>query len=84
MVTLRGRKDRPFMNTTEIIRAWKDPLFRNNLDNETLALLPEHPAGTIELIEEEVNSTNVVTETQFCHPTFNILVCPTINPHVCS
>ncbi|HZO76127.1 MAG TPA: mersacidin/lichenicidin family type 2 lantibiotic [Ktedonobacteraceae bacterium] len=39
------------MNT---IRAWKDSEYRETLSAEELALLPEHPAGQIELTEEDL------------------------------
>jgi len=34
------------MDTTTIIRAWKDPEFRSRLSTEQRAALPECPAGT--------------------------------------
>jgi mersacidin/lichenicidin family type 2 lantibiotic len=34
------------MDTTTIIRAWKDPDFRSRLSSEQRAALPECPAGT--------------------------------------
>jgi mersacidin/lichenicidin family type 2 lantibiotic len=37
------------MSTADIIRAWKDPQFRAGLTADELALLPEHPAGLVEL-----------------------------------
>ena len=38
-----------------IIRAWKDPEYRLNLSAEEQALLPEHPAGAIELTDDELD-----------------------------
>ena len=32
-----------------VIRAWKDPEFRQSLSEEDLASMPENPAGAIEL-----------------------------------
>jgi mersacidin/lichenicidin family type 2 lantibiotic len=37
------------MNNTTIIRAWKDPAYRLGLTNEERALLPDNPAGLLEL-----------------------------------
>jgi mersacidin/lichenicidin family type 2 lantibiotic len=34
------------MDTTTIIRAWKDPAFRSSLSTEERAALPECPAGS--------------------------------------
>ncbi len=39
---------------TKIIRAWKDREYRESLSDEELALLPEHPAGEIELNDDEL------------------------------
>lgn len=40
------------MAINEIIRAWKDEEYRENLSEEELALLPENPAGMLELTDE--------------------------------
>jgi mersacidin/lichenicidin family type 2 lantibiotic len=37
------------MLTEDVIRAWKDRQFRNDLSKADLVALPDHPAGTIEL-----------------------------------
>jgi mersacidin/lichenicidin family type 2 lantibiotic len=42
------------MNTMNLIRAWKDAEFRATLSAEELAALPQHPAGLVELPEEEM------------------------------
>jgi mersacidin/lichenicidin family type 2 lantibiotic len=36
------------MSRSQIIRAWKDQEYRRSLSNAERALLPAHPAGTIE------------------------------------
>ncbi|MEU3499428.1 mersacidin/lichenicidin family type 2 lantibiotic [Streptomyces hundungensis] len=33
----------------DVIRAWRDPLFRAALDDRARAALPPHPAGDIEV-----------------------------------
>jgi mersacidin/lichenicidin family type 2 lantibiotic len=38
-----------------IIRAWKDPEYRRTLNEEEQELLPENPAGAIELTDEELD-----------------------------
>jgi mersacidin/lichenicidin family type 2 lantibiotic len=38
-----------------IIRAWKDPEYRQSLSEEEQELLPENPAGAIELTDEELD-----------------------------
>jgi mersacidin/lichenicidin family type 2 lantibiotic len=42
------------MNTLDIIRAWKDTEYRRSLSAAEQALVPEHPAGAIELADEEL------------------------------
>jgi mersacidin/lichenicidin family type 2 lantibiotic len=39
----------------KIIRAWKDPEYRQSLSEEERELLPENPAGAIELTDEELD-----------------------------
>jgi mersacidin/lichenicidin family type 2 lantibiotic len=38
-----------------IIRAWKDPEYRQSLSEEERELLPENPAGAIELTDDELD-----------------------------
>lgn len=42
------------MNKTDIIRAWKDPLYRARLSREQAAGLPDHPSGVLDLDEEQL------------------------------
>lgn len=42
------------MSTEDIIRAWKDEDYRRCLTPEQQASLPPHPAGTVELCDEDV------------------------------
>jgi mersacidin/lichenicidin family type 2 lantibiotic len=42
------------MSKSNIIRAWKDPLFRKSLTDTELAALPANPAGAIELSDEDL------------------------------
>ena len=37
------------MTVKDIVRAWRDPLFRSSLSETDRAQLPENPAGMIEL-----------------------------------
>ncbi len=45
------------MRATSVIRAWKDDEYRLSLSDSELALLPEHPAGAIELTDAELGAT---------------------------
>jgi mersacidin/lichenicidin family type 2 lantibiotic len=42
------------MSEQDIIRAWKDEDYWNSLSEEQRSQLPENPAGTIELSEQEM------------------------------
>ena len=42
------------MFNKEIIRAWKDEDYLENLNEEKRTLLPENPAGIIELSDEDM------------------------------
>ncbi|HEY2292106.1 MAG TPA: mersacidin/lichenicidin family type 2 lantibiotic [Thermoanaerobaculia bacterium] len=42
------------MNKNDVIRAWKDPFYRATLSEEAQAALPQHPAGIIELSDEQL------------------------------
>jgi mersacidin/lichenicidin family type 2 lantibiotic len=44
------------MNTRNIIRAWKDEEYRLSLSEAERALLPEHPAGLIELGDADLEA----------------------------
>lgn len=56
------------MNKGDLIRAWKDPVYRSTLGAEELGALPAHPAGMIELREEELRSVGgaVITTAKEC------------------
>ena len=44
------------MSTTNIIRAWKDPEYRESLSEAELAALPQNPAGLVELADEALEA----------------------------
>ena len=44
------------MSVEQIIRAWKDEDFRTSLSAAERALLPEHPAGLIDLTAAELDA----------------------------
>jgi mersacidin/lichenicidin family type 2 lantibiotic len=45
------------MSHRDIIRAWKDAEFRSSLSEAELAMLPSHPAGSIELADPGLDRT---------------------------
>jgi mersacidin/lichenicidin family type 2 lantibiotic len=46
------------MSHRDIIRAWKDAEFRCSLSEAERAMLPSHPAGSIELADPELERTS--------------------------
>jgi mersacidin/lichenicidin family type 2 lantibiotic len=48
----------PIMSDLDIIRAWKDKTYRNSLNADQLAQLPENPAGAIELTDDELGNVD--------------------------
>jgi mersacidin/lichenicidin family type 2 lantibiotic len=46
------------MSNVDVVRAWKDPEYRRNLSKAELQLLPEHPAGLIELSPSECSDVS--------------------------
>lgn len=42
----------------DIARAWKDEAYRQSLSSEELALLPENPAGELELNDAELEAVH--------------------------
>jgi mersacidin/lichenicidin family type 2 lantibiotic len=44
------------MNRIDIVRAWKDPLYRASLSAEERSRLPQHPSGLMELAEDQLRS----------------------------
>ena len=44
------------MSNETLIRAWKDPMFRDSLGADALASLPPNPAGLVELSDEDLGA----------------------------
>ena len=44
------------MSQENIIRAWKDSDFRDSLSEAEKALLPEHPAGLMQLSDRQLSA----------------------------
>jgi mersacidin/lichenicidin family type 2 lantibiotic len=70
------------MNKADVIRAWKDPLYRASLTAEERAQLPDHPSAFVELEDEQLKLTSgaVITTARSCTEyTFNAFrnCCPT-------
>ena len=42
------------MKPIDVVRAWKDATYRESLSSDDLALVPDNPAGLVELSDEEL------------------------------
>jgi len=49
------------MSNIDVIRAWKDEEYRLGLSKAELDLLPAHPAGPIEISNDDLRGVNVPT-----------------------
>jgi mersacidin/lichenicidin family type 2 lantibiotic len=62
------------MHKIDVVRAWKDPVYRATLSTEELAQLPAHPSGALELHDEQLKAISgaALTTAQTCTEyTFN-------------
>jgi mersacidin/lichenicidin family type 2 lantibiotic len=57
------------MSKLDIIRAWKDEEYRASLSDADRALLPNHPAGLIELADDELAMVFGAGTLHGCPPT---------------
>ena len=69
------------MAKIDIVRAWKDEIYRNSLSKAELAQLPENPASMIELTDADLDqatggTTTAYTGTSGCCTLGGI--CPTV------
>jgi mersacidin/lichenicidin family type 2 lantibiotic len=51
------------MNRLDVVRAWKDPVYRASLSAEERSLLPLHPSGLMELDEQQLRSVSAAAQT---------------------
>ena len=42
------------MSNRDVIRAWKNPAYRNSLRKAERSTIPDNPAGTIEISDEDL------------------------------
>ncbi len=54
------------MSQKDIIRAWKDEEYRNSLSESERAALPAHPAGLVEIRDEDIEGVSGGTVTTGC------------------
>jgi mersacidin/lichenicidin family type 2 lantibiotic len=74
----KQQKETNTMSTKNIIRAWKDPGYRNGLSESERAVLPAHPAGLIELADADLDAAGGRPKlTRFwecCTPNYSFIV----------
>lgn len=59
------------MRKTDIIRALRDEEYRSSLSETERAQLPSHPAGVVDLSDEQLTSLSGATLQSTCaHPAF--------------
>ncbi len=76
------------MTKLEIIRAWKDEDYRNSLSEADRALLPQDPAGVVELSDQDLGfaeggndfSVTVTMTVPICNTNMYTMTCITACP----
>jgi mersacidin/lichenicidin family type 2 lantibiotic len=60
--------ERIAMSREQIIRTWKDETYRSSLSEAERAMLPEHPAGIIDLQDADLEQAagGMMPSTQYC------------------
>jgi len=71
------------MTSVDIVRSWKDPKYRRSLSVQQLQTLPEHPAGSAMLTDQELKAASGLTcnEDEFTAITTSILCTTTTFNH---
>jgi mersacidin/lichenicidin family type 2 lantibiotic len=58
VTTTHKKRKEQFKMKIDIVRAWKDENYRQQLSSEEQATLPENPAGTLELSDAELGAVH--------------------------
>jgi mersacidin/lichenicidin family type 2 lantibiotic len=62
------------LDSATVVRAWRDPEFREEMSDETRGMVPSHPSGVIELSDTDLEAAAGAT-TYWCFAT--IVYCVT-------
>ena len=62
------------MSLNHIIEAWRDEEYRESLNAETRSLLPENPAGEIELTDAELAGADGAEQATTVTVTFTVSI----------
>jgi len=46
------------MKEIDVVRAWRDPAYRDSLESHELSRLPAHPSGLVELSDSELKQAS--------------------------
>ena len=66
------------MSKFDIVRAWKDAEYRQSLSSEEQELLPEHPAGSIELTDGQLQQAAGASVVPASQGPFTVGCCQTV------
>ena len=68
------------MSKPDIIRAWKDAEYRSSLSESQKAVLPDNPAGGIDLSDSDLSSVagGTFTEAIYGCPTGDLIPCGSV------
>jgi mersacidin/lichenicidin family type 2 lantibiotic len=71
------------MTSFDSVRSWKDPRYRRNLSVQQLQTLPQHPAGSATLTDQELKAASglMLEEDEFTAITTSILCTTTTFNH---
>jgi mersacidin/lichenicidin family type 2 lantibiotic len=71
------------LSNLEVVRSWKDPRYRRNLSVQQLQTLPEHPAGSATLSDQELKAASglMLEEDEFTAITTSIFCTTTTFNH---
>jgi mersacidin/lichenicidin family type 2 lantibiotic len=66
------------MSNNKIIRAWKDPAYRNSLSQAERAALPANPAGSVEISDADLGKVagGIAIFSLYCTFYCNTQICP--------
>jgi len=70
------------MSRLDIVRAWKDEEYCESLNETERALLPQNPAGLIELTDAQLSGAGGGTDDEIPILSITLPICPTF--YMCS
>lgn len=73
------------MSKRDVIKAWKNPGYRNTLSAEQLGAMPANPAGVMEIADEAIGvvAAGAIPTSFNCATNITCTAFPTCRPEVC-